>query len=91
MALSPERVTERVDELIAAIRHGTSDTFAERNAALTLDYIEQAHRLGIINAAQFQALVIAVNDAADAWKPTVDRNGLPWGGCGVAHNGISVK
>jgi hypothetical protein len=32
--------------------------------------------LGIINAAQFEPLVIAVNDAADTWQPRVDRNGV---------------
>ena len=76
MAITPERVTERIDELIESIRHGTSQAFAEHNAALTLDYIEHVHHLGIIDAVQFQVLVIAVNDAADDWRPKVDRDGV---------------
>jgi len=78
--MSPESVIERVEELIGSIRHGVSHAFAEHNAALTLDYIEHAHRLGVINAAQFQALVIAVNDAADGWQPNVDSDGVPLAG-----------
>jgi hypothetical protein len=76
--MSPERVTERVDALIESIRHGSSHALAEHNALLTLDYIEHVHHLGIIDAAQFQALVITVNDVADDWQP--DPNGLPWRG-----------
>jgi hypothetical protein len=78
MALTPERVTERVDALIESIRHGASRALAEHNALLTLDYIEHVHHLGIIDAAQFQVLVIAVNDVADDWQP--DPDGLPWDG-----------
>jgi hypothetical protein len=78
MAMTPERVTERVDELIESIRHGSSHAYAERNALLTLDYIEHVHHLGIIDAAQFHVLVIAVNDVADDWQP--DPDGLPWDG-----------
>lgn len=80
MAMTPERVAERVDELIEAIRHGLSAAFAEHNAALTIDYIRQVYEMGIITAAQFEALVAAVNDAADAWLPTVDPDGLPLAG-----------
>jgi hypothetical protein len=78
MALTPERVTERVDELIESIRHGSSHAYAARNALLILDYIEHVHHLGIIDAVQFQVLVIAVNDVADDWQP--DPDGLPWDG-----------
>jgi hypothetical protein len=34
------------------------------------------HHLGIIDAVQFQVLVIAVNDAVDDWRPKVDRDGV---------------
>lgn len=77
MVMTPERVTERVELLIEAIRGAVSDAFAEHNAALTLDYIEQVHQMGIINAEQFQALVAVVNEAADSWQPKVDQDGLP--------------
>lgn len=76
MAMTPERVTERVDALIESIRYGSSHVYAEHNARLTLDYIEHVHHLGIIDAAQFQLLVIAVNDVADDWQP--DPGALPW-------------
>jgi hypothetical protein len=76
MAMTPERVTKRVDELIESIRAGSSHPYARHNTAQTLHYIEQVHDLGIINAVQFEALVIAVNDAANTWQPRVDRNGL---------------
>lgn len=77
MSMTPERVTERVELLIEAIRGGMSDAFAEHNAALTIEYIDQVHQMGIINAAQFQGLVTAVNEAADAWLPKVDEDGRP--------------
>jgi hypothetical protein len=80
MPMSPERVTERVDELIESIRHGTSHAFAAQNAALTIDYIRQVHDRGAIDAAQCQALMIAVTEAADSWRPTVDPNGVPVAG-----------
>jgi len=76
MAMTPERVAERVDVLIESIRDGASYTYAQHNTAQTIDYIRQVHDLGIISASQCQALVIAVNDAASAWQPKVDRNGL---------------
>lgn len=76
MAMSPERVTERVDELIESIRHGVSHAFAEHNTVVTIGYIRQVHELGIINASQFEALVGAVNEAADAWLPKVDEDGV---------------
>ena len=69
MSMTPERVAQRVDALIESIREGTSYALAEHSAALTIDYIEQVHHIGIINAAQFQALVIAVNEVADDWNP----------------------
>jgi hypothetical protein len=72
MAMTPARVTERVDELIESIRDGASHAYAQHNTAQTIDYIRQVHDLGIISASQCQALVIAVNDAADAWQPKVD-------------------
>jgi hypothetical protein len=75
--MTPERVTERVAELIETIHDARSDAFAEHNASLTIDYIEQVHTLGIIDDAQFEALVIAVNDAADTWQPTRDDWQLP--------------
>lgn len=31
----------------------------------------------VFKAAQFHALVVAVNDAADAWQPKVDEDGRP--------------
>lgn len=77
MAITPERVTERVELLIESIRDGLGHSFAEHNVALTLDYIEQVHDLGIINREQSIALAIAVNDAADNWQSKVDANGLP--------------
>lgn len=77
MTMTPERVAKRVDELIESIRHGTSHGFAEHNAVVTIGYIRQVHELGIINAVQFQALVRAVNEAADAWLPNADKGGLP--------------
>lgn len=77
MPMTPERVTERVAELIETIRDARSDAFAEHNAALTIDYIEQVHTLGIIDDAQFDALVIAVNEAADAWQPALDADDWP--------------
>jgi hypothetical protein len=77
MAMTPERVAERVGLLIEAIRGGMSDAFAEHNAALTIDYIRQVHDMGIINAAQFADLVRAVNEAADSWYPKADKEGLP--------------
>lgn len=77
MAMTTERVTERVAELIDAIRHSLSSAFAEHNAAQTLEYVEQLHQLGIIDTAQFQALASAVHDAADSWLPLVDPDGLP--------------
>jgi hypothetical protein len=36
--------------------------------------------MGIINDEQFQDLVRAVNEAADAWLPMADKDGLPLGG-----------
>ncbi|WP_282365336.1 hypothetical protein [Pseudomonas sp. PS02290] len=77
MTMTPERVAIRVELLIEAIRGGMSDAFAEHNAALTIEYIEQVYQTGIISGAQFDGLVIAVNDAADSWQPKVDADGLP--------------
>jgi hypothetical protein len=77
MAMTPERVAERVAALIETIRDARSDAFAGHNANLTIDYIEQVHTLSIIDEAQLQALVVAVNDAADAWQPKVDPDGIP--------------
>lgn len=74
--MTPERVIQRVDELIESIRHGTSHAFAEHNAVVTIGYIRQVHELGIINASQFEILVFAVNEAADAWLPTINKDGL---------------
>lgn len=78
MAMTPERISIRVELLIESIRGGMRDAFAEHNAALTIDYVEQVYRMGIINEAQFTALVIAVNEAADNWEPSGDANGLPF-------------
>lgn len=75
MAITPERVAERVDLLIEAISHGLSDAFAEHNAALTIDYIRQVHDLGIIHGEQFIALLVAVNEAVDSWQPKVYSDG----------------
>lgn len=80
MTMTPERVTARVDLLIEAIGYAPSHAFAEHDAAQTIDYIAQVHELGIINDEQFQALVTAVNEAADAWVPTADPDGLPLAG-----------
>lgn len=77
MAMAPERIAERVDELLESIRHGTSHAFAEHNAMVTIGYIRQVHEMGIIDALQFQVLVQAVNQAADAWLPTIDEDGFP--------------
>jgi hypothetical protein len=54
--MTPERITERVGDLAESIRHALSSAFAEHNAAITIDYIRQAHDLGIIDAAQLEAL-----------------------------------
>jgi len=77
MVMTPERVTQRVALLIESIRCGVSHSLTEHHAALALEYIEHAHALGIINAMRFDVLVIAVNDAADAWQPKVDEDGRP--------------
>jgi hypothetical protein len=77
MAMTPERVAERVALLIEAIRDGVGNAFAGHNATLTIKYIDQLHQMGIINAVQFHALVVAVNDAADAWQPKADEDGQP--------------
>lgn len=77
MAMTPERVAARVELLNEAIRHGLSDAFAEHNAALTIEYLEQVHDLGIINGAQFIAYLVAVNEAADNWQPKIDSDGMP--------------
>jgi hypothetical protein len=77
MVMTPSRVTERVDELLESIRHGTSHAFAEHNAVVTIGYIRQVHEMGIIDALQFEVLVQAVNQAADAWLPTIDEDGFP--------------
>jgi hypothetical protein len=74
--MTPERVTERVNELIESICHGTSRAFVERNAAQTFNYINQVHHLGIIDAVQVQALMIAVNEVANSWRPKVDLDGV---------------
>jgi hypothetical protein len=70
-----ERYAERVEPLISCIRTAPSCAYAEHYAVLTLNYIEQLHQLDIIDEEQFYGLVIAVNDAADAWKPSVDHDG----------------
>jgi len=75
--MTPERVAERVELLIEAIRQGVSDAFAEHNAALTIEYIQQVHDMGIINDDQFMALLIAVNEAADNWQPKTNPDGMP--------------
>lgn len=75
--MTAERVTQRVDGLIESIRHGTSHAFAEHNAVVTIDYLRQVYELGIINASQFEVLVFAVNEAADAWLPMMKKDGLP--------------
>jgi hypothetical protein len=77
MTMTPERVAERVALLVEAIRGGMSDAFAEHNAALTIDYIALVHEMGIINDRQFQDLVRAVNEAADAWLPKLNQDGRP--------------
>jgi hypothetical protein len=77
MAMTPERVAERVRLLTESIRHGVGHSFAEHNVALTLGYIEQVHDLGVISREQFMALVIEVNEAADKWRPKIDADGLP--------------
>lgn len=63
--------------MIEAIHDGISEAFREHNAALSIDYIGQLHEMGIINDGQFQALVAAVNEAAESWLPIVDKDGLP--------------
>lgn len=75
MSMTPERVAERVDELIESIRHGTSHDFAHHNAAQTISYIRQVHELEIIDIDQFNALVAAVVVAAKDWQPQLDWNG----------------
>ncbi|MFJ5300868.1 hypothetical protein ACIQAL_30635, partial [Pseudomonas sp. NPDC088368] len=73
--MTPKRVAERIDELIESIRHGASHDFACRNAAQTITYIRQVHELGIIDVAQFNDLVAAVEVAASEWKPRIDWDG----------------
>lgn len=75
MVMTSERVAERVELLIETIRHGLSNAFAEHNAALTIDYIQQVHELGIISDEQFRALLMAVNEAADIWQDQTDSEG----------------
>lgn len=70
---TPERVAERVDSLIRSIRGGLGGEIAEHNAAVTVGYIKQVHNLGIITDAQFDALLAAVNEAADAGCPKVNE------------------
>lgn len=77
MPITPERITERVGDLVESIRHALSSAFAEHNAAATIDYIRQLHDLGIIDAAQLETLVASVNQAADSWLPSVDKDGVP--------------
>ena len=77
MEMTPERVAARVESLIEAIRHGLSDAFAEHNAALTIEYLQQVRDMGIINGEQFITLLIAVNEAADNWQPRIDSDGMP--------------
>lgn len=72
--MTPERVAQCVDALIELIREGTSHSYVEHNAALTIDYIEQMRRLGIIEDAQFDALALAVNDVADDWSPEANQD-----------------
>lgn len=80
MPMTPERIAERVDLLIDSIRGAQSSAFAEHNAAQTLEYIEQLYNLGKINGEQFSTLIIAVNDAADAWQASADQGGR-WQDC----------
>jgi hypothetical protein len=75
MTIPPECVTERIDQLMESIRHGLSYALAEHHAALTIQYIGDLYDLGIINSPQFDALMIAVNEAADDWHPSIDRDG----------------
>jgi hypothetical protein len=75
MPMTSDRLAERVEPLISSIRTAPSSAYAEHYATLTFKYIEQLHELGIIGDEQFYSLVIAVNDAADAWKPSVDHDG----------------
>lgn len=77
MSMTPERVAERVEELIDSISHATNHAFAEHNAAVTIGYIRQVHQMGIIDTFQFEVLVQAVDRAADAWLPVVDEVGFP--------------
>lgn len=77
MPMTPERITERVGDLVESIRYALSSAFAEHNAATTIDYIRQVHALGIIDAAQLETLVASVNQAADSWLPSVDKDGMP--------------
>jgi ABC-type sugar transport system substrate-binding protein len=80
MPMTPERVVERVNDLVESIQHALSAAFAEHNAATTIEYIRQVRDLGIISAAQFETLVNAVNTAADSWVPVIDANGRPLDG-----------
>jgi hypothetical protein len=80
MPMTPERVAERVNDLVESIQHALSAAFAEHHAATTIEYTRQVHDLGIINAAQFETLLNAVNDAADSWVPVIDFNGRPLDG-----------
>lgn len=77
MPMTPERVTQRVALFIESIRCGVSHSLAEHHVALALEYIEHAHALGIMNSTRFHVLVIAVNDATDAWQIKVDEDGRP--------------
>jgi hypothetical protein len=77
MSVSPERVAERVDELIESIRQGASQAFAHDNASQSIGYIRQVHELGIIDSDQFNLLVAAVVLAAKSWESKRDDNGVP--------------
>ena len=76
MDMTPERVSERVTELIEAISYGATHDCAHSYASQTVGYIRLAHELGVIDVYQFNALVASVVAAAKHWGQKVDKDGL---------------
>ncbi|WP_346830838.1 hypothetical protein ABDX87_28115 [Pseudomonas abietaniphila] len=75
MSMTPERVAERVDDLVESALHGASRAYAHHNAKQALNYIEQVFELGIITPEQFQRLNAAVEQTVRDWKPQRDADG----------------
>lgn len=62
--MSPERVAERVEDLIESILRGPCHAYVEENGDEALHYIRQVYERGVINQTQLDALVASVEQAA---------------------------